>query len=120
MVEVEVVPFYLADESDVAADVYAFGYRVAIRNRGDAPVRLLARHWVITDANGHIEEVRGRGVVGETPRIEAGGVYEYDSWTRLTTPWGSMRGSYQMVGADGERFDADIPEFRLVAPRSLH
>lgn len=119
-IDVVVEPVYLEEQSDVAADVYAFGYRVRMVNRGSVPVRLESRHWVIVDANGRVQEVRGPGVVGEHPHMAPGHGFEYTSWVRLETPYGSMEGSYRMRADDGTEFDASIPRFELVAPRVLH
>jgi ApaG protein len=112
--------FYQAQHSSVEEDRYAFAYRITIENTGSVPARLLSRHWVITDANGRKQEVRGMGVIGEHPHLQPGESYSYTSGSALTTPYGSMRGSYQMEADDGHTFDADIPEFHLIAPRVLH
>jgi ApaG protein len=97
-----------------------FAYTITLRNRGTVAAQLVSRHWIITDAQQQVQEVRGLGVVGEQPRLEPGQSYEYTSGTSLATPVGTMRGSYQMVAADGTRFDAPIPEFALSVPRVLH
>jgi len=112
--------FYQEAESSVAEDRYAFAYRITIRNTGSAPARLLSRHWIITDATGRVQEVRGMGVIGEHPHLQPGESYTYTSGSALTTPYGTMRGSYQMVADDGTRFDAQIPQFTLSIPRTLH
>ncbi|POZ61000.1 Co2+/Mg2+ efflux protein ApaG [Chromobacterium alticapitis] len=119
-VEVEAEPQYIAEQSNMANDIYVFGYRVRIVNTGSEPAQLVSRHWIITDANQQVQEVRGMGVVGEQPHLEPGQAFEYTSATHLKTPYGSMKGSYQMVADDGRRFEADIPEMTLVAPRVLH
>lgn len=106
---------YVAVESDPAAGRFFFAYRIRIENVGDRPARLVSRHWVITDEVGHVEHVRGPGVVGETPRLEPGEAFEYTSFCPLATSSGSMRGTYQMVRDDGARFDAEIPRFTLLA-----
>ncbi|WP_028535937.1 Co2+/Mg2+ efflux protein ApaG [Paludibacterium yongneupense] len=111
---------YSEEKSNLAADVYAFGYTIRITNLGAEPAQLVSRHWIITDANEQVQEVRGLGVVGEQPWIEPGAQFEYSSITSLKTPFGSMRGRYQMVSQDGTRFDAEIPEMVLVARRVLH
>ena len=111
---------YLEDQSDEAAHRYVFAYTITIRNTGTEPAQLVSRHWIITDANGQVQEVRGLGVIGEQPRLAPGERYEYTSGTAIATPVGTMRGSYQMVADDGTRFDAAIPEFTLSVPRVLH
>ena len=117
---VSVVPQYLSEQSDPDQGVYAYSYTVTIVNTGVIAAQLVSRHWIITDATGKVEEVRGLGVVGQQPLLKPGEAFEYTSWSRLTTPTGSMRGSYFCVAEDGARFEADIPEFALVQPRSLH
>jgi len=111
---------FIPEQSDPGDDRYVFSYTITIRNAGDRPAQLLTRHWIITDANGKVQEVRGRGVVGEQPHLEPGGVFRYTSGTLLETPVGSMRGSYGMELAGGERFDAEVPQFILSMPRTLH
>ena len=111
---------YLDEQSQPAADRYAFAYRVRIENRGQDVVQLVTRHWVITDSYTHVEEVRGPGVVGEQPTLRPGQAFEYTSGAILRTQRGSMKGSYQMVTDDGERFDAEIGEFALERPYSLN
>ena len=111
---------YLADQSDESADKYVFAYTMTIRNTGNASAQLISRHWVITDARGRVQEVRGLGVVGSQPLLRPGESFEYTSGTSIATPVGTMRGSYQMVGEDGARFEAAIPEFTLSVPRVLH
>ncbi len=118
---VEVRPEFLPEQSDAEQGVWAYSYTVNIRNRGTVAAQLIARHWVIMDDNGRVEEVRGLGVVGHQPLLQPGETFEYTSWTRLHTPSGSMRGSYLCVTEDGERFDAPIPEFALLPPgATLH
>ena len=119
-IRVEADPYYMEDKSEPDEQRYVFGYKMVIVNEGDAPARLVSRHWFITDAHNRVEEVRGMGVVGEHPRLAPGERYEYSTWTQISTPFGSMRGSYQMLADDGTRFEADIPEFQLIAPRILH
>ncbi|PXX48355.1 MULTISPECIES: Co2+/Mg2+ efflux protein ApaG [Aquitalea] len=119
-IEVEAEPHYIAEQSNVATDVYVFAYRIRLTNTGSEPAQLVSRHWIIVDANNQEQEVRGMGVVGEQPRLEPGQSFEYSSATHLKTPYGSMRGSYQMLADDGKRFDVSIPEMTLVAPRVLH
>lgn len=97
-----------------------FLYTVEISNEGSETVQLVSRHWIITDATGHVEEVKGAGVVGEQPVLEEGESFEYTSGCPLTTPYGSMQGTYQMLTEKGERFDATIAEFTMAEPQSLH
>ena len=111
---------YLADQSDEANGRYVFAYTITIRNTGSVPAQLISRHWVITDAQGLVQEVRGLGVVGSQPLLQPGERFEYTSGASIATPVGTMRGSYQMVAADGTRFEAAIPEFTLSVPRILH
>jgi len=125
----EVEPQYLSEQSSPDEDVYAFAYTITITNTGEVPAQLISRHWLIDDALGHTEEVKGLGVVGNQPLLRPGESFQYTSGTRLRTPSGSMRGSYFCVAEDGERFEALIPEFALLAdgsepgagaPRVLH
>jgi ApaG protein len=111
---------YLADQSDEANGRYVFAYTITIRNTGSIAAQLISRHWVITDAQGLVQEVRGLGVVGSQPLLQPGERFEYTSGASIATPVGTMRGSYQMVAADGTRFEAAIPEFTLSVPRILH
>lgn len=111
---------YLEKESDPAQSNYLFAYAVTIRNTGQVAAQLISRHWVITDANNHVEEVRGLGVVGHQPLLRPGEQFEYTSGAALKTPQGSMRGEYFCVAEDGEQFKAKIPEFVLSLPRTLH
>jgi ApaG protein len=111
---------YVAEQSDEADHRYVFSYSITITNNGDSTVQLLGRHWVITDSNNQVQEVRGQGVVGEQPVIKPGESYGYTSGTVLSTPVGTMSGSYQMVDEDGSKFDAAIPQFVLSVPRVLH
>ncbi len=113
---VSVTPEFLPDQSDAEKRVWAYSYTVRIRNTGSVPAQLVARHWVITDDTGRVEEVRGLGVVGHQPLLQPGESFEYTSWTRLATPAGSMRGSYFCVTESGDRFDAPIAEFALIPP----
>ena len=117
---VSATPHYLAEQSTPDENHYLFAYTVTIRNTGEVAGQLLSRHWVITDGDGQVHEVRGEGVVGEQPVLQPGESFEYTSGCPLTTPVGSMKGSYQCVASDGTRFDAPIPEFVLSMPRSLH
>jgi ApaG protein len=111
---------YIADQSDESAGRYVFAYTITIRNDGNVAAQLISRHWVITDAQGLVQEVRGMGVVGAQPLLQPGETYEYTSGTSIATPVGTMRGSYQMMATDGTRFEAPIPEFTLSVPRVLH
>lgn len=119
-IQVNVVSDYLPDQSQPAAERYVFAYTVTIRNSGQAPARLLNRHWIIADANGKVQEVRGKGVVGEQPHLKPGESFRYTSGTVIETPVGSMHGSYEMEADDGTRFEAQIPPFSLAIPMTLH
>jgi ApaG protein len=119
-IRVSVTTAYLPEQSDAEEHRYAFAYTVTIANEGAVAAKLISRHWVITDANSKVQEVRGMGVVGEQPHLKPGESYQYTSGTILETPLGSMYGSYQMVGDDGLQFDAAIPVFTLSLPHSLH
>lgn len=119
-IEVDVETAFVDEQSDPERDRYVFAYTITIRNVGEVAARLLTRHWVITDANGRIQEVRGEGVVGEQPHLEPGEGFRYTSAAMIETPVGSMHGSYQMLADDGTQFDADIPAFSLSIPRTLH
>lgn len=111
---------FIAEQSDPEAERYAFAYTITITNTGEVPARLISRHWIITDANNQVQEVKGQGVVGAQPNLKPGESFEYSSGSMLATPVGTMRGAYQIVAEDGTRFDAPIPEFTLSAPRVLH
>jgi ApaG protein len=111
---------YIADQSDEAAGRYVFAYSVSILNTGSVSAQLVGRHWIITDGENRVQEVRGLGVVGEQPHLKPQESYEYTSGTAIATPVGTMRGTYQMVAEDGVVFDATIPEFTLSVPRTLH
>ena len=111
---------YVAEQSDEAQGRYVFAYTITIRNTGTVPARLVSRHWIITDANNHVHEVRGEGVVGEQPVIAPSEQFEYTSGAAILTPVGTMRGSYRMEAEDGTSFEAEIPEFILSMPRVLH
>ncbi len=111
---------YLPEQSDEGADRFVFSYTISITNLGTIAARLISRHWVITDAYNHVQEVRGQGVVGEQPMLQPSQSFEYSSGTVLATQVGTMRGSYQMRGEDGSEFDVEIPEFVLSVPRVLH
>ncbi|MEE8197303.1 MAG: Co2+/Mg2+ efflux protein ApaG [Acidiferrobacterales bacterium] len=119
-IDVSVKTAYLADQSAPEMQRYVFAYTITIANIGTVPARLLTRHWIITDANNKVQEVRGEGVVGQQPYLEPGMRFEYTSGAILETSVGTMHGSYQMVADDGAAFDAPIPQFTLSMPRTLH
>jgi ApaG protein len=119
-IRVEVNAEYVAERSRPAESQWFFAYHIRIRNEGTETVQLISRHWIITDAHGHDEEVRGPGVVGAQPVLEPGQQFEYTSFCPLTTSFGSMRGTYQMVTRTGEGFDAEIAPFALVEPFSVN
>lgn len=119
-IAVEVETKYLPEQSDPAAERYFFAYSITITNTGSVAAQLISRHWIITDAEGKVEEVRGLGVVGHQPMLQPGERFEYTSSCPLPTPVGTMKGTYQMVAEDGTRFDAPISEFVLAMPRTLH
>ena len=111
---------HLAEQSDADAGIYAFAYTVTIKNSGDVTAQLIARHWIISDANDHTEEVRGLAVVGHQPVLKPGESFEYTSWTRLKTPQGTMRGTFFCMTEDARPFEAPIAEFGLAIASSLH
>jgi len=117
---IDIATRYLDEQSAPDEDRYVFAYTIQIRNAGKVPARLLGRHWVITDANGKVEEVTGEGVVGEQPWLRPGEAFEYTSGAVLETGLGTMEGSYAMLADDGTRFEAPIPAFTLAMPRTLH
>jgi ApaG protein len=119
-IRVDVETAYLEDQSDPKERRFVFSYTITIRNVGNASARLITRHWVITDANGKVQEVRGDGVVGEQPYLKPGQGFRYSSGAVLETPVGAMQGSYQMLADDGRQFDAPIAPFRLAMPGVLH
>ncbi len=119
-IEVSAATQYLAEQSDESAARYVFAYTITILNRGTLPAQLISRHWIITDAQGLVQEVRGLGVIGAQPLLQPGERFEYTSGASIATPVGTMRGSYQMVASDGTRFEAPIPAFTLSVPRVLH
>ena len=118
--QIDVAARYLDDQSEPAQSRYVFAYTIHIRNSGEVPARLLGRHWLITDANGKVQEVEGEGVVGEQPWLRPGDDFEYTSGAVLETDLGMMRGDYKMLADDGTRFEAPIPAFTLTVPRTLH
>jgi ApaG protein len=111
---------YIPERSSLSAQQFAFAYTVKIANQGPTPAQLKSRHWIITDAGGAVQEVRGEGVVGAQPMLRPGEEFEYTSWCVIGTPSGSMRGTYRMVTAEGEAFDAEIAPFRLGLPQTLN
>jgi ApaG protein len=119
-IRVDVSASYVDDQSKPDESRYVFSYTITILNEGTVPAKLLTRHWVITDANGKVEEVRGDGVVGEQPHLQPGQGFRYSSGAVIETPVGAMQGSYQMVADDGAHFDAQIAPFRLAKPGLLH
>jgi ApaG protein len=119
-IEVDVETRYIEDQSNPEQNYYVFAYTITIQNKGSQDAQLLTRHWVITDSNQKVQEVRGDGVVGEQPLLKPGEQFVYTSGTMLETAVGTMRGSYQMLAEDGSRFDAPIGEFVLSTPRVLH
>ncbi|OGA12279.1 MAG: Co2+/Mg2+ efflux protein ApaG [Betaproteobacteria bacterium RIFCSPHIGHO2_12_FULL_69_13] len=119
-VAVSTLPQYLPEQSDEAGGRYVFAYTITIRNTGSVTAQLVSRHWIITDSQGLVQEVRGLGVVGAQPLLQPGERFQYTSGASIATPVGTMRGAYQMVAEDGTRFEAPIPEFTLSVPRVLH
>jgi ApaG protein len=119
-IRVTVKSFYMAERSSPQANQYAFAYTVRIVNEGSETVQLRSRHWIITDGDGKVQEVKGEGVVGAQPTLKPGQQFEYTSWCMLATPHGSMHGTYQMRTDDGEGFDAQIAPFSLAMPYSLN
>ncbi len=119
-ISVSVNTAFIPEQSDPAADRYIFAYTITIANSGTEAAQLISRHWIITDADNVTQEVKGLGVVGEQPLLRPGESFEYTSGTAMATPVGTMRGSYQMVAEDGNKFEAEIPPFTLSMPRVLH
>ncbi|MDP9942661.1 Co2+/Mg2+ efflux protein ApaG [Ectopseudomonas alcaliphila] len=119
-IDVSVTTRYLAAQSQPEQNRYAFSYTVTIVNNGELPAQLLSRHWIITDGDGRVQEVRGAGVIGQQPHIAPGASHTYSSGTVMATQVGTMQGSYQMLAEDGKRFDATIAPFRLAVPGALH
>lgn len=118
--EVRVKVQYLPEESDADKRLFAFAYTITIRNVGQIPAQLVARHWVITDSEGDVQEVRGLGVVGQQPLLRPGEQFEYTSWATLPTPIGTMRGEFLCITEDAQYFQTPVPEFALAMPRTLH
>jgi ApaG protein len=119
-IEISPMPQFIPDQSDPENDRYIFSYTITIKNIGSVPAQLVSRHWIITDGNNEVQEVRGLGVVGKQPLLQPGESFQYTSGSSLTTPIGTMKGTYQMVAEDGTHFEAVIPEFVLASPRALH
>ena len=119
-IDVEVATSYMDDQSEPDADRYVFAYTITISNKGDVPATLLSRHWIITDANGKVQEVNGDGVVGEQPHLNPGERFRYSSGAVLETPVGAMQGLYRMKTDEGDSFDAPIEPFTLAVPGLLH
>lgn len=111
---------YLTDQSDASAGRFVFAYSITIQNTGTVAAQLISRHWIITDGEGDVQEVRGLGVVGHQPLLAPGQSFEYTSGCALATPVGTMKGGYQLTAEDGTQFDAPIAEFVLSIPRTLH
>ena len=119
-IDINIRTTYLPDQSDTEADRHVFAYTITIANIGNVATQLISRHWIINHGDGTTQEVRGLGVVGEQPLLKPGDSFEYTSGTVISTPVGSMKGSYQMAAEDGVHFDVAIPEFILSIPRILH
>ncbi len=119
-IKIDVATNYIVDQSEPDVGRYVFAYTITIENLGDLPARLLSRHWVITDANGKVQEVKGDGVVGEQPHLNPGESFRYSSGAVLETPVGAMQGSYRMKADNGTHFEAPIPAFTLAVPGVLH
>ncbi len=119
-ISIEVATDYIDDQSEPDSNRYVFAYTITIANLGNIPARLLSRHWVITDANGKVQEVSGDGVVGEQPYLNPGEQFRYSSGAVLETPVGAMQGRYRMEADNGVSFDAPIPPFTLAVPGVLH
>jgi ApaG protein len=119
-IRIETTCWYLAEQSRPDSGQYAFSYTIKIHNQGSQPAQLMTRHWLITDAEGHTQEVKGDGVIGEQPLINPGQSHTYSSGAIIETPVGTMEGNYGMVTSNGEKFDATIPVFRLAVPGVLN
>ena len=119
-IRVDVETAYMAAQSVPEKNRFVFSYTITIHNQGSVPAKLLTRHWVITDANGKVQEVHGEGVIGEQPHIQPGEGFRYSSGAILETPVGSMQGDYQMLSDEGQHFEAPIAPFRLAVPGMLH
>lgn len=119
-IEIHPMPQYIPEQSDPENDRYIFAYTITIKNVGSVAAQLVSRHWIITDGNNEVQEVRGLGVVGKQPLLQPGESFQYTSGSSLTTAIGTMKGTYQMVAEDGTHFETVIPEFVLASPRALH
>lgn len=119
-IEIKVATQYVEEESSPSDKRYVFAYTITIKNTGNIPAKLLTRHWIITDSDERVQEVKGVGVVGEQPHLAPGEEFQYTSGTLLETPVGTMEGSYQMITDNGDEFDAEIPAFILSLPHTLH
>ena len=119
-IQVEVETTYIQDQSAPDDNRYVFAYTITITNQGSIAAQLLNRHWIITDANNKVQEVRGEGVIGEQPYLQPGDSFRYTSAAMIETPVGCMQGEYQMIADDGFEFDAEIPAFNLSTPNTLH
>jgi ApaG protein len=119
-ISIDVVTDYVDDQSEPDMGRYVFAYTITVANKGDVPATLLSRHWVITDANGKVQEVSGDGVVGEQPHLNPGDVFRYTSGAILETPVGAMEGCYRMEADNGTNFNAPIPPFTLAVPGVVH
>jgi len=119
-IRVHVTSQYSPERSQPSKNQWFFLYTIEISNEGTETVQLVTRHWIITDASGHVEEVKGPGVVGQQPVLAPGEAFEYTSGCPLTTPFGMMQGTYQMVNQQGEQFDVEIAQFQLSEPYTVH
>jgi ApaG protein len=119
-IDVRVRSEFLPQQSDPAGQRYVFAYHITLRNTGSVVAQLMTRHWIVTDGNQRVQEVHGEGVIGKKPRLLPGESFSYSSGTVLATPVGAMHGSYQMIGADGVRFEAPIAPFTLAVPGALN
>ncbi|MBK7463405.1 MAG: Co2+/Mg2+ efflux protein ApaG [Betaproteobacteria bacterium] len=119
-IDIQPVAQFIPDQSDPDENRYLFAYTITIKNVGEVPAQLISRHWIITDGNNEQQEVRGLGVVGKQPLLKPGESFQYSSGSSLSTPVGTMKGTFQMVAEDGTHFNAEIPEFALAMPRVLH
>jgi ApaG protein len=119
-INIQVEPRYLPDQSSPEDRVYTFAYTITVTNRGREAAQLISRHWLINDASGRTQEVKGLGVIGQQPLLNPGESFEYSSWAQIATPMGSMRGRYFCITHDAHWFEAEIPEFALADPAALH
>ena len=119
-IRIEPVSTYVAEQSDPSRDQFVFSYTIRITNVGTVAARLVSRHWIITDGEHRVQEVKGLGVVGQQPLLQPGQSFEYSSGAAIATSVGTMHGTYQMRADDGHTFDAAIPPFTLSVPRTLH